>query len=53
MTMDLQQLRIGYVPYTPSLDKPGDRRRFVHYARRRNLSFEIADPAQDYDVVIL
>lgn len=47
------QPRIGYVPYTPALDKPGDRRRFVHYARRRNLRFDLADPTQQYDLVIL
>ncbi|MDO9372331.1 MAG: glycosyltransferase [Gammaproteobacteria bacterium] len=46
-------LRIGYVPMTPALDAPGDRRRFVHYARARNLRFEIADPSREYDVVIL
>lgn len=50
MTMDL---RIGYVPITPALDTPGDRRRFVHYARARNLRFEIADSSREYDVVIL
>ncbi len=53
MSANLQQLRIGYVPITPTLDTPGDRRRFAYYARKRNLRFEIADPAKDYDVVIL
>lgn len=51
--MEVSQPRIGYVPYTRTLDMPGDRRRFVHYAKRRNLRFEIADPEQEYDVVIL
>lgn len=45
--------RIGYVPYSPSLERPGDRRRFVYYARKRNLPFEIASPDKDYDLVVL
>ncbi len=45
--------RIGYVPYNPSLDMPGDRRRFVAYARARGLPFEIAHPDQRYDVIVL
>ena len=53
MTGALQRLRFGYVPYSPSLEMPGDRRRFVHYARRRGLDFEIADPSKAYDVVVL
>ncbi len=53
MTVDLRQLKIGYVPYSPAFDAPGDRRRFVNYARQRGLDFEIADPAKSYDVVVL
>lgn len=53
VSRDLRQLRIGYSPMTPALNAPGDRRRFVHYAHKRNLRFEIADPAKDYDLVIL
>jgi glycosyltransferase involved in cell wall biosynthesis len=45
--------RIGYVPYSPTLEKPGDRRRFVAYARARNLPFELADPHERYDLVVL
>ena len=51
--MDLNLLRIGYVPNSPLFDVPGDRRRFVHYAKSRNLQFEIANPSKKYDVVIL
>jgi len=50
---DFHQWRIGYVPISSDLHSPGDRRRFVYYARQRNLHFEIADPAESYDVVIL
>lgn len=49
----LQGLRVGYAPNAPGMDAPGDRRRFVHYARARGLAFEPADPARAYDVVVL
>ncbi|MDQ3228537.1 MAG: hypothetical protein M3Q13_02210, partial [Pseudomonadota bacterium] len=51
--MNFGAARVGYVPYSRTLDAPGDRRRFVHYARKRGISFEIADPRKDYDVVVL
>jgi hypothetical protein len=49
----LTGLRVGYAPLSPSLEQPGDRRRFPWYAERRGLRFEIADPGQDYDVVVV
>jgi hypothetical protein len=49
----LDGLRVGYAPLSPTLDQPGDRRRFPFYAERRGLRFEIADPARDYDVVVV
>lgn len=49
----LSRLRIGYAPYSAALDRPGDRRRFAGYARKRELAFEIADPARVYDVVVV
>ena len=49
----LSRLRIGYAPYSAALDRPGDRRRFAGYAQRRNIAFEIADPARAYDLVIV
>lgn len=51
--MELNKLRIGYVPMDNRLTQPGDRRRFCYYASKRNIKFEIADPSQDYDLVIL
>jgi glycosyltransferase involved in cell wall biosynthesis len=45
-------LKIGYVPLDESLTRPGDRRRFCYYARRRGIPFEIARPELQYDVVI-
>ena len=51
--MDLTNLSIGYVALSQNYEQPGDKRRFVHYARSRNLTFEIADPSKRYDLVIL
>ena len=51
--MDLTSLKIGYLPYSEDYEHPGDKRRFVYYAKKRNLSFEIADPSKQYDVLIL
>lgn len=48
-----RDLRIGYVPFEPTFNYPGDRRRFCFYARQRGLDFEIADPRKDYDVVVV
>jgi len=49
----LHNARIGYVPYSRSLDRPGDCRRFPFYASKRGIKFEIADPEKEYDIVIL
>lgn len=46
-------LKVGYVPISSSLVSPGDRRRFVYYANKRGIDFEIADPSKQYDVVVL
>lgn len=51
--MDLRDAHIGYAPYSESLDRPGDRRRFCYYARKRNLTLEIARPSEVYDVVVV
>ncbi len=51
--MDLTKLRIGYAPCDPTLRRPGDRRRFVFYAERRGLQFEISKPGRKYDLVVL
>ena len=48
-----QDLRVGYVPYSSTFDRPGDRRRFCYFARKRNIHFEIARPSESYDVVVL
>lgn len=51
--MRASDLRVGIVPASPTLTAPADRRRFVYYARRRGLKFELADPRERYDLVVL
>jgi hypothetical protein len=51
--VEISGLQIGYVPYSADLRQPGDRRRFVHYAHRRGVPFEIADPDKHYDLVVV
>lgn len=51
--MSENNLRIGYVPCSTTLEAPADRRRFVAYARARNLQFELARPEERYDLVVL
>ena len=51
--MDKENLRIGYVPISNTLESPGDRRRFVTYAQARNLKFTLAIPEERYDLVVL
>lgn len=45
--------RIGYASLSANLETPADKRRFVAYARARNLAFEIADANERYDIVVL
>jgi glycosyltransferase involved in cell wall biosynthesis len=45
--------RIGYAPLSANLETPADKRRFVAYARARNLAFEVADANERYDIVVL
>lgn len=51
--LNFRGLRIGYVPMSNSLNSPGDKRRFAYYARRRGLTFEIADPEKKYDLIVI
>jgi hypothetical protein len=51
--LDLRDARIAYAPFTPSCDRPGDLRRYCYYARRRQLRFDLADPSENYDIVIV
>jgi len=46
-------VRIGYVPITPALTAPGDRRRFCAYAHARGREFELAEPGREYDLVVV
>lgn len=49
----MSRIRIAYAPYSPDLQRPGDRRRFAAYARARGIAFEIARAGEDYDLVIV
>ncbi len=51
--MDFKELKIGYVPYLPDLSQPADRRRFPYFAKRNNISFEIANKNKSYDIILL
>jgi glycosyltransferase involved in cell wall biosynthesis len=46
-------VRVGYAPYATDLSAPGDRRRFVSYAKARGVDFEIARPGEIYDLVVV
>ena len=45
--------RIGYVPLSPDLSVPGDRRRFPRYAAARGIEFELAMDWEGLDLVVL
>jgi len=49
----LSGCRIRYVPYSLEFSAPGDRRRFVYYAKKRGIDIEVADINKEYDVVVL
>ncbi len=51
--MNLNDLKIGYVPYLPNLSQPADRRRFPYFAKANNIPFEIAGINKKYDVILL
>ncbi len=51
--MHWQGLKVAYWPYDKKLMVPGDRRRFVFYAKERGINFELADPLKKYDIIYL
>lgn len=46
-------MRVGYAPYSSDLRGPGDRRRFVYWAKKRGVPFEVLRDGAKYDVVVL
>jgi glycosyltransferase involved in cell wall biosynthesis len=47
-------MRLAYAPYDASLDAPGDRRRFVAWAKDRGADFEVVDrPRAGIDVAVV
>lgn len=53
ITDRLNNLRIGYVPVSQDLKYPTDRRLFCHYAKKRNINYEIATVESKYDILII
>jgi hypothetical protein len=53
MQLEKSKMSIGYVPYSESLEVPGDRRRFVFYAKEKEITYEVANINKLYDVVYL
>lgn len=49
--MTLTDLRIGYSSYSHDFTAPGDRRRFIFYAKEKNLHYELADSKKHYDLI--
>ena len=49
----VDNLSIGYAPYSSDFSSSGDRRRFVYYANSRVIDFEIAKPENEYDIVFV
>ena len=49
--VDIRNLKIGYAPYSNSLEQPGDKRRFAYYAKQKKIAFEIADHNKKYDLI--
>ena len=48
----MNKLRVGYVPNSPDLSAPGDRRRVVFWANARGHQI-VTDLSQRVDVIVL
>lgn len=53
MTHPLREARIGYAGYSADFRHVGDRRRFSAYAEQKGISYERADLAREYDLVLV
>jgi len=49
--MDIANIKLGYAAYSKDLNVPGDKRRFVRYAKLRRIEYEVADPEKKYDLI--
>ena len=49
----MRKIQIGYSPLSKNLNHPADRRRFVFFAKEKNINFEIANINKKYDYVII
>ena len=48
----LNNLSIGYIPYSKTISVPSDRRRFIFFAKEAKLKYEIYNANKIYDLVI-
>lgn len=48
----LNNLSIGYIPFSKTISGPADRRRFIFFAKEAKLKYEIFNPNKIYDLVI-
>lgn len=51
--MNFSGARIGFVPFSKSLKHPFDLRNFLYYAGKRGVDFEVVEPGETYDVILL
>ncbi len=51
--MNFANLTVGYWPNQPDCSAPGDRRRFIFYAKERGIEIETASPLKQYDFIYL
>ena len=49
----IKTARIAFVPISPDLTHPADRRRFCYLAESINLEYEVYKQGSDYDLIIL
>ena len=53
LSIDFNNLRIGYSPHSSDLGGLGDKGRFCYFSDKKNIKFEIADPSKSYDLVVV
>ena len=46
-------MRIGYLPFSSNLQHPADRRRFVSFANKFDIKFEVYNSLNRYDIIVL
>ena len=49
----IKAARIGFDPTSPTLQHPADRRRFCYFAKSLDINYELYNPKNKYDLIIL